>query len=93
MPDGVHLAVVCVAPGAGGGDLSMLALDEPFTHQFTTGGLIAPEGIRRVVFDPDQHFAYVRRDDALWAIGIPEGVWSLPPLPPLHGDFDLRVRT
>ena len=91
MPDGVHVGAVCVVPGAQGGDLFMLALDEPVTHSFTTSQLIAPEGIRRVVFSPDQHHAFVRRDDAVWAIGIPGGEWSLPPLPPLHGDFDLRV--
>jgi hypothetical protein len=91
MPDGAHMAVVCVVPGAQGGDLFVLALDEPFTHSFTMSQLIAPEGIRRVVFSPEQHYAFVRRDDALWAIGLPEGAWSLPPLPPLHGDFDLRV--
>lgn len=91
MPDGVHLGVVCVVPGAQGGDLFVLSTDEPFTHSFTTSQLIAPEGIKRVAFDPEQRFAYVRRGDALWAIGIPEGEWSQPPLPPLHGDFDLRV--
>ena len=91
MPDGVHLGVVCVVPGAEGGDLFMLAVDEPFTHSFTTSQQIAPEGIKRVVFDPDQHYAFVRREDALWALGIPEGAWSQPPLPPLHGDFDLQV--
>src|SRR5215211_7675172 len=44
MPDGAHLAVVCVLRDAAGGDLFILSLDEVFTNPFTTSHTIAPEG-------------------------------------------------
>jgi len=90
-PDAAQLAVVCVGPGTAGGDLFYLALSEPMSRSITRDQLMAPEGKRRLVFSPDGRFVYVRRDDALWAIELATEMWSLPPLPPLHGDFDVRV--
>jgi hypothetical protein len=90
-PDAVHLAVVCIVPGAEGGDVFFLALSEPTSHQITGSGQIAPEGQRRVAFSPDGRLVYVRRGDALWALDPATETWSLPPLPPLHGDFDLQA--
>jgi hypothetical protein len=91
-PDAIHLGVVCVVPGAAGGDLFFLALSEPMSHSITGSQLIAPEGKKSVVFSPDGAYAYVRREDALWALEPLTEAWSVPPLPPLHGDFDARVR-
>lgn len=90
-PDVAQLAVVCIGPGTAGGDLFSLAVSEPMSRSMTRSQLIAPEGERRVVFSPDGSLAYVRRGDALWALDPMAQVWSLPALPPLHGDFDLRV--
>ena len=90
-PDLAHLAVVCVVPGAAGADLFFLALSEPMSHSITGDQAIAPEGLKRIVFSPDGTYAYVRRDDALWALEPATETWSLPPMPALHGDFDLQV--
>jgi hypothetical protein len=83
--------VVCVGPGTAGGDLFYLALSEPMSRSITGSQLMAPQGQRHVVFSADGTLAFVRRDDALWALKPLSEEWSLPPLPPLHGDFDLRV--
>ena len=90
-PDAIHLAVVCVVPGAERGDLFFLALSEPMSHSITGDQLIAPEGEKQVAFSPDGRFVFVRRDDALWAFEPMTEAWSVPPLPPLHGGFDVRV--
>ncbi len=90
-PDAVHLGVVCVVPGADGGDLFFLALSEPMSHSLTGDQTIAPEGQKRVAFSADGAYVYVRRGDALWAFEPATEAWSMPPLPPLHGDFDLRM--
>jgi hypothetical protein len=90
-PDAIHFGVVCVVPGAEGGDLFLLALSEPVSHSLTGDHTIAPEGQQRVAFSADGAYVYVRRADALWAFEPATDAWSLPPLPPLHGDFDLRV--
>ncbi len=90
-PDAIHLGVICVVPGAAGGDLFFLAISEPISHSITGSQLIAPEGLKRVVFSPEGTFAYVRREDALWALEPATESWSVPALPPLHGDFDLHV--
>jgi hypothetical protein len=90
-PDAVHLGVVCVVPGAKGGDLFFLALSEPMAHSITGDQLIAPEGQKHVDFSPDGRYVYVRRGDALWALEPLTETWSVPAMPPLHGDFDVRV--
>ena len=90
-PDAAHLGVACVVPGADGGDLFFLALSEPRTHSLTGDQAVAPEGQQRVAFSPDGRYVYVRREDALWAFEPATETWSVPPLPGLHGDFDLRV--
>ena len=90
-PDVVHLGVVCVVPGAAGGDLFFLALSEPTSYSVTGDQSIAPEGQKRVAFSRDGAYVYVRRGDVLWAYQPASDTWSVPALPPLHGDFDLQV--
>jgi hypothetical protein len=90
-PDASYLGVVCVVPGAQGGDLFTISLTEPLVRSLTGSQRIAPEGLARVVWSPDASYAYVRSDDALYAIALPDETWSLPPLVDLHGDFDLRA--
>lgn len=91
MPDGERIGIVCVAAGAQGGDIFAVGRKEPLTRSLTGDQAIAPEGQRRVVFSSAASYAYVRRDDALFALDISRDAWLLPGAPPLHGDFDLRV--
>jgi Tol biopolymer transport system component len=90
-PDATFLGVVCMTPGAEGGDLFRVSLAEPLVRSLTGSRRIAPEGLARPAWSPDGRFAYVRSDDALYAIALPEETWSRPPLVDLHGDFDVRV--
>jgi WD40-like Beta Propeller Repeat len=90
-PDARNLSVVCIVPGAPGGDLFFLSLSEPMSRSVTGTQRIAPEGQRNVAFSPDLAYAFVRREDALWALRLADETWSVPPLPALHGDFDVRV--
>jgi hypothetical protein len=90
-PDATFVGVVCMTPGAEGGDLFSVSLAEPLVRSLTVSQRIAPEGLARPAWSPDGRFAYVRSDDALYAVALSEEAWSRPPLVDLHGDFDLRV--
>jgi hypothetical protein len=86
-----QLALVCAEPGGAGGDLYLVSLTDGETERLTSDGRIAPEGAARAVWSPDGRFIFVRRGDELWAFEIGSRAWSLPSMPPLHGEFDLRV--
>jgi hypothetical protein len=82
---------VCVAPGAEGGDLYVMSTADGRAERLTGDGGIAPEGQARPVWSPDSRFIFVRRGDQLWAFEVDSRAWSLPAMPPLHGEFDVRV--
>ena len=90
-PDGAMLAAACVVPGAPGADLFLLSTAEALARSVTGSQDISPEGRARVVLSHDARYAYVRRDDALWAIALPAETWTRLDVPPLYGDFDLVV--
>jgi hypothetical protein len=86
-----RLAVVCVEPGDAGGDLYLVSVTDGRAERLTSDGSIAPEGAARPVWSSDARFIFVRRGDELWAFELASKAWSLPSMPPLHGEFDLRV--
>lgn len=89
--DATYLGVTCVVPGAEGGDVFTVSLAEQVVRSLTGSQRIAPEGAARVAWSPDGAYAYVRSDNQLYAIALPDEVWSLPPLVEVHGDFDIRA--
>lgn len=90
-PDGANLGLACVAPGSEGGDLFLVSTAGGAVRTMTSSRRIAPEGLARIAWSPDERYAYVRSNDALLAIDLPGETWSQPPLVALHGDFDVRV--
>jgi hypothetical protein len=92
-PAGEQLAVVCAEPAGPGGDLYLVSVTDGRAGRLTSDGGIAPEGGARPVWSPDARFIFVRRGDELWAFELGSKAWSFPSMPPLHGEFDLRVRS